>query len=110
MRPSQKDEAQPEELIQSEDLPPDTDEVQITDEIQPTDEVQITDEMQPADEVQETGGRTKLENLALSETVYIPTPYVTDIGYFNVPKVLGSFAPCITANMPPRSNPEILWK
>jgi hypothetical protein len=84
-----EDEAQPEELIQSEDLPPDTDEVQITDEIQPTDEVQITDEMQPADEVQETGEDQTGEPGIEQQTVYIPTPYVTDIGYFNVPQGSG---------------------
>lgn len=69
----QEDQAQLEDPIQPEDLLPATeeDEVKITDDIQQPEENPSTDSGQIEEPV--------------TETIYIPTPYVTNIGYFNVP-------------------------
>lgn len=68
-----QEQVQPEEPGEWEDLLPVPDEDQITEEIE------LPDEGQPAESEQTE------QPVAEEQVIYVPTPYVTNIGYFNVP-------------------------
>jgi hypothetical protein len=63
---------------------PVTDPVQPTDPTQPEDSVQ-TNETQTTDEIQAEDSVQSEEPATEQQTIYVPTPYTADIGYFNVP-------------------------
>lgn len=62
-----------------------TDPIQPTDPTQPEDSVQTTDETQTTDEIQAEDSVQSEEPVTEQQTIYVPTPYTADIGYFNVP-------------------------
>ncbi|WP_046498246.1 S-layer homology domain-containing protein [Syntrophomonas zehnderi] len=59
--------------------------VQPTDGIQPTDATQSEESLQSADETQPVDSIEPTEPVVAQQTVYVPTPYNADIGFFNVP-------------------------
>lgn len=84
--PSQlKDQVQHENQIQLEDLVENENPLQSEDFSGEAGEDQITDEIQTIDEMQDAGSGQPQEPIPKQETVYVPTPYEADIGYFNVP-------------------------